>query len=803
MDPLKKVVAVLRGIIISNPFSTTLQDLMMEYRDSEGCGIPFREFECQSVEEFLLSTDSIEIQRKNGLTFVRAKPKAETEHLVKMIAAQKKSKPKKRGGAFGSGPSEKRPTVTRRKDNYPSWRSSSSSISMDSMAESEQLIKPTRPENKKRIKINTYHCSTRSRVHDPPAPSSVIPGTQAVRPSSSAQNAPSLPRTRSRPYESRPSSSVTTTPPCIQAPVLPTPDPEIFVLNNDTQTPIEDLEKYCRYIKYNEPEYKFSCVTLRGRKIFQCRVILSNKSFSTHSEHSSKLEAQTAGAQIAIQELIKKKDLMKKYPLCCNKDDIAGYIKEMLKFYPDGVLEAAIPDYFRKRFNMILPENWLDLISTCNSITVEKIGNRKFIYPKNSNISGLHLPWAMEEWKIKITNAVSTTKVYGRIIDQYSNRFDSLMKDIKMTEMTSQPHDEVQEGQIYLVMNDTNWIRVKVEVIDQENQSYHCFCIDSGEQEVYTELYECSQEYLKFPNQAIKFSLVFLKDLEGHPFVKPHLDEILVHSQFLAKVLTKQDEFEENNGVVPIEVVLMNPNSPDLDVNINQIILEKVCNETPAPQLKRSSISCVKITHVSDDGDVFCQMKEFDTGLNYIQRLIDNVVIHESKISLSRTIEREDPSIRYLIRDRTSGKWYRAVPVTPVSLMKFHHRMYCIDYGFILDVPCEDICQLEPLSKVLYNFPALAIECRLYGLQSLSTASLLRIKALLFENAEDSECVLKMMVSTSSIPQVNCYQLHKNGFCINESVQIHEEIERENKLSPSSSPRSLYKTRSSMLTAYA
>ncbi|GAB0093586.1 hypothetical protein DMENIID0001_087460 [Sergentomyia squamirostris] len=853
MDPLRSLVASLRALIISRPQNTTLQDLIREYREMEGAQIPFMEFGYSKLEDFLLSTNLFEIRKLNEQTIVRAVSKRETEHLVKMIAAQKK--PKKKSGGAGAGyrstggvrqshsyrpPSQPRflagtgSTYRPLRLPPPAPRLTSKTSRSGDYRPRHRVeppvadqLRPVRPKPSSIIQKPSVNYRIRSENKEDGGKRIVVaPESKNHRltQQSSVASSPSLTPTPSPPiqpntqkysngfkFPAPASSTPLVIPPGYVEPkvsILVAEEPEVFTLSHQTRTPIEDLEKYCKNMHYSNVNYSYSCVRFKGGEtMFQCRVTILNKTYCTYPQHCKSFEeAQTAGARLAIQKILKEEEI-KQYPICREDDvTIAEKLLEILDDFDTGLIDTAIPDQFRTKFGLSLPENWLSLLYKYNWFSVEEISNKRIVYVKFITrpdllqemdvtvFEPLQLPWAEKEWTIQITNAIATTEIYGRIIgDQYSKRLHSLLDDIEMammtTKMSPEAHEDIQEGQIYLVTNDTNWSRVKVEVIDQENQSYHCFCIDSGEQEVYTKLYKCSQEYLKLPNQAIRFSLSCLKDFKGNPYVKPHLDAILAHSHFVAKVLTKRDEFEENNGEEPIEVVLMNPDSPQLEGNINQIILEKVCNETPAPQLERSAISYVKITHVSDEGDVFCQMKDIEIGLNYIQRLIDNVVIDEAKFPLRKSIEREDPSIRYLIRDSNSGRWYRAIPATPVSLKKSNHQMYCIDFGFILDVSRDDICQLEPLSQALCNFPALAIKCRLYGLPELSGPIVSRIKGLL---SEDSECFMKAMVSTSQVFQVNCYMRHEGGFfCINESIKIGEELERQNdSKTPRSSPNS-------------
>lgn len=581
-----------------------------------------------------------------------------------------------------------------------------------------------------------------------------------------------------------------------------TPEPEEVVLDKNTLVPIEHLANYCKYMNYSDPHYTYSCCTFKdGYRMFQCRVTIVNKTYCSYPEHCETMaDAQKVAAALAINRLSLEEEI-KKFPVC-REDDvvIAGNLLDILKDYKHGISESAIPEYFRKKYEMSLPENWRNLLYKYSEFCVEDIAGRNIVYSKVSDrpisdvindldvtvFEQLQLPWGSEMWTIQITNPVSTTEIYGQIVgENYSQRLNMLMDDIEMATMNTMPPlvaiEEIQEGRIYLVTNNSNWSRVRVDSVDFNNQACRCFCIDTGEQEDYNELYECNQNYLKLPHQAICFSLAFLEDFEGNRYANQPLNDILSRSQFIARVMTTQKEFEINNNVegeMPIKVILMNPEFPNLENNMNQTILETICNKTPPPQLERAALTLVKITYVSEGGDVFCQVKDVGlTGLTYIQRLTDSLIADEAKKHLRKPLETECPDIRYLIQDRSTGKWYRATPEVPVSLMNTVHRMYCIDFGFSMEVAEEDIYQLEPLSQALCKFPAMAIKCRLYQLQNMTEPIVARIKGLL---SEDCECIMKVMVSTSVVPQVNCYMRHQGGtfFCVNESIKIEEELGR-------------------------
>ncbi|XP_059611295.1 uncharacterized protein LOC132258169 [Phlebotomus argentipes] len=835
-DALENVEKAIRAVLNTSQHRMTIPDISKDYKSLMYEGIPFSKYGYKSLEEFLRSFPSLVFEKVNGQTTVRAALKKETRHIVQMVAAQKK--PKK------SHATSNRPTLASRPAIYQ--RASTSSAAVQRPANHTQYRMPNikleklSSENKreapqqrpKLLKIDpTIYSNLAGAIPKSSVNSRIVRNN--TRPTAQEQSlndrlvrqssitTPPLSPSPSPPILVTISNGVTSPKPKIMSPMkmesdfpMPvTPEPEKVELDRNTTVPVKNLAAYCKFMGYAEPHYSYSCIKFKaGDKLFQCRVTICNKTYCSYPEHcESTANAQNVAAAAAIHRLILQ-DEIRKFPICQEDDvSIAERFIDILNEHPRGLLMTALPDYFRKKYGMTLSGNWPNILYNFDEFfSVEEIGGRNIVYSMSVSerpssdlmneldvtvFETLQLPWSQDMWKIQITNPVSTNEIYGQIVgEQYNKRLNTLMVDIEMTMMNKMPPvlhiDDIQVGRIYLVINNTNWSRVRVESIDRNNARFQCFCIDTGEQEMYTELYECSADYLKVPHQAICFSLAFLESFEGNPYVTQHLNTILAHKQFYARIMTKNEEFEMNSVPgedVPIKVVLMDPVNPSLENNVNQQILQKICNETPAQELERSALNLVKITHVSDTGDIYCQLKQI--GMNYIQRQTDALVMDESKMDLRRPMESESSDIRYLIHDRDSDKWYRAVPDMQVSLMETSHKMYCIDYGFILEIPDEDIYQLEPLSQALSKFPALAIKCRLYQLQNMTESIVARIKGLL---SEGSECILKVMVSTTSIPQVNCYMRYQDQsfFCINESIKIEEEFGRQNDSKVSSSRNS-------------
>lgn len=195
--------------------------------------------------------------------------------------------------------------------------------------------------------------------------------------------------------------------------------------------------------------------------------------------------------------------------------------------------------------------------------------------------------------------------------------------DIELSMMTDKICAlNVNFGHIYLVSVSECWYRVRIEQIDVEQSRCRCFFIDLGDEEWYSleQIYVCENRFLKVPPQAITLSLSGLEDFAENPRSKSHLEEILSGKILVGEVFTKMEEYavqEESDTFDPrIEVVLYDTSSEE-DINLNPLILETICVNTPAPHLDYKGVTYVNVTHVNDNGVVFCQVKNND--LHYVQ----------------------------------------------------------------------------------------------------------------------------------------------------------------------------------------
>lgn len=554
----------------------------------------------------------------------------------------------------------------------------------------------------------------------------------------------------------------------------------------------------CQALHIDDLRYEF----WRKADTVRCRVTVNKMAHSSYpDEFRTEREAQVKAAQNAIAHL-QTEVQRRSYPVC-QEDDyaVAVMLYELLKGYPHGVLDKVVPEYFQHKYGQSLPDHWTDIIGTYTKFFACDNGPACFIIfakdasdrasssdtnaleaagPSGSQTERLELPWTEKYWNLYISNPAATTSIWARIIGEaYSNKMDIMMTDIEMSMISDQAKATVIElRKIYLVTASSCWYRVRCQQMDFENNRALCFFIDVGEEEWYPldQIYVCEPKFLQLPAQCVQVSLYGLEGFEDNPHARSHLEKVLAGKTVVAEVLSKREEYEDGQKVR----ALLFDTSGEEDVNLVTQLLNEICEATPPPQLERSGVTHVHVCHISDEGDVFCQIR--NTGIQYITKLIEAVVVsspdHDELLERHRGLLRTDTGgqKRYLIRDHQgTGKWYRAV----LDERRPHkdHKMVCIDYGFPKVVTESEIYDIEPLSIALTKYPALAVKCRLYGLAQTNDSVIARMRGLLIS---DTVTLAKVIGQASVVPHVNMYKrLETNNimFCVNETIRMEQELE--------------------------
>lgn len=307
------------------------------------------------------------------------------------------------------------------------------------------------------------------------------------------------------------------------------------------------------------------------------------------------------------------------------------------------------------------------------------------------------------------------------------------MTDIELDLMLERKRPEtLQVGNIYIVIVSECTYRVRIDRNMLVEKQSLCFLIDVGDEEWFNmdEIYECKEQFLKFPAQAICLSLFGLEDFAENPSAKEHLDNMLTHKALIGEVLSNQDEYEaqlaSEDQAAKVRVGLYDTSS-DEDVHLNNVILTMICDSYVAPALQPVGYTNAVISHVDDEAAVYCQLRSSSGGLQYVQKLIHHIVHYDfnqdqHRICSSEIVAKENTPQKpvYLVKDNETAKWYRA---TVLDRNGSDYRMFYVDFGMTRLVNGTNIFRLDSLSAALNRYPYQAIKCRLHDINEKPTAS--------------------------------------------------------------------------------
>lgn len=366
---------------------------------------------------------------------------------------------------------------------------------------------------------------------------------------------------------------------------------------------------------------------------------------------------------------------------------------------------------------------------------------------------------------------------------------DTLLTDIELALFSNKTVAEtITIGSIYLVMISECWYRVRIERKNTEQRRVCCFFIDVGDVDWHSvdEIHVCDPAFVRFPAQAICFTLFGLEDFAENPNARQQVDDHLAGKSLIAEILTKRDDYiakdKSNDLEAKIQTILYDTSS-DEDVQLNPLISEKICEKTEPPQLQRMKINHVNISYITDTGDIYCHLVESNRSLQYIYKLIHHLTngsVDYSKYRyMASDVSDASRSRLYLIYDKGEHKWYRAaiLPVLPTSSVASTEQCRCIDYGMTKTIEREHIYRLDLLSSALALYPAQAILVRLNEIKSYNENVIARLRGLL--NATST--VMAQVVGGSTIPLVNIYKrLEKPKILckINDTILMEQELEK-------------------------
>jgi tudor domain-containing protein 1/4/6/7 len=305
-----------------------------------------------------------------------------------------------------------------------------------------------------------------------------------------------------------------------------------------------------------------------------------------------------------------------------------------------------------------------------------------------------------------------------RLIGQeWSEKMDALLNDMELKYLHDKPENpasgQIKLDRVYLCSVSDCWHRARVVGLNEKESEANCFFIDQGDFETlkFDELFECPGEFMKLPAQAFSVSLFGLEDFIENPNSNVHLEEALHWKSLIGKIMSKKVDFETQNR---IDVKLFDTSSEVEDVDLNELILDKILSSNPLPCFNPNGMNNVKITHIDDY--IYCQSIE---SFNYINGLIMNLIKSNWNKAEHQGLYPENvKNLKrfYLIFDAKRNNWFRA-SIVSAKADKKTFTMNFVDAGIVEDVEISNIYRIDKISIALTLYPAQVIKFKLFRIE--------------------------------------------------------------------------------------
>ncbi|KAF7996539.1 hypothetical protein HCN44_002171 [Aphidius gifuensis] len=576
-----------------------------------------------------------------------------------------------------------------------------------------------------------------------------------------------------------PTTPKTTTAATPTATPTPTATTTTTIVGND---PRKEVESLAAKLKLPRPLYQ--CAAAKGPHENYSVLSLGPgyKFYSYPQGANSEAEAQAIAAKKAIMKLCEDMSTNNKI-LPITKDDkiIAQRIVEIVNAHRSGVIEDSIPNYYKKNYNELLPNNWTEiLVSLDNMIEIDNCVAGRLI-TKKTEISRtsphpLVLPTEDPPWAVEITRVESTREVWGRLsMSPYTELLVALEKDMRdHYSCVVEPATKVYSFHYYAVESCGAWHRVQIEniaIIDGKEKAY-VFFIDIGDREWMDckLLYPMLQQFYKIAAQAVKMSVSRLEDFASCEKVTDIAEEILDSKLLYIEVL---DQEIDSSGVHNITSVFWDTSTEE-DINLNEEIIQNIevfCSQSP--YVDKANLK-VLLTSVDDDGNIF--LKSMNDALDIYQIILDKVTKVELTDDLKEKVKLENLNIDrtkifeeiFLVDYNNDNKWVRVKIIKILDLDLF--KVFAIDKGYIFDVEKSKLLRLEILSKFLNSFPQQVTQVTLDGINKLNLKMIKRLKEL----TPKDETLSCLVIKSGKVPCVELVKRTTDNLLVSINLNLKE-----------------------------
>ncbi|XP_071440811.1 tudor domain-containing protein 7B-like [Hetaerina americana] len=496
-------------------------------------------------------------------------------------------------------------------------------------------------------------------------------------------------------------------------------------------------------------------------------------------------EAREVAAQVAVGGLERIYGLLgESLPITTDENLLIDRIAQMVHDHPYGLWSLQLPADYRNLHREILPDGWLDVLRTSPLITIDHaVNDRIILLPSRAtssssskgrvtptsaspvDMSGMSLTentvsvekgyglavtngeespdcksgevrslgqicLPMDEyWNVYVSYATSTSNIWVRLIgEEYSALYDDMAAEMEMFYMDGGPVAEnLTPGQFYALQVDKCWHRVEViEVVEVEDSNEkasrfaNCFFVDNGDDDDMIEVSKfrvLDARFTKLPCQAVQSRLTGLEDCPLD--IEGLLVERIIGRNLVAR--PAPGSLEDVGDGRPYPSLTLYDTSTDENVNLNEVLLEKILSSATPPSLvKNGKIQETYVPYISKTGALFVQIPSgiFDyltkTIDDYSSNIIADGEFDSGKVTAGVTAVFEDRM--YLAKYAEDMSWYRAVKDSNnPGLEDGKIWVKFVDYGNCELTSLKDLVLLPP-GHPLCRLPHQAIECRLHSM---------------------------------------------------------------------------------------
>lgn len=225
-----------------------------------------------------------------------------------------------------------------------------------------------------------------------------------------------------------------------------------------------------------------------------------------------------------------------------------------------------------------------------------------------------------------------------------------------------------------------------------------------------------------FKTSTVKFSVDELQDQLNHELNFAQVTEEVDNNQQRERASTA--DVNPKNDAVDNEIGQQNFDHKQSTVSVTNASSEqesefsaqpRLCTialSTVATQLELLKLTPVIISHIDDDGSIFCQLKQ--DSVRHVNKLIEQFVGQMSKnpflpITADIPLTKESLAVVY---DKETNKFYRA---KVIATSKERMEMFFIDHGPTKTIPSSMVYNVQS-SYELLKIPPLAIRTKLSGM---------------------------------------------------------------------------------------